>query len=139
MSSQNKEPLLAEAGQITSTKTLELDLRIASDLVLLGPPNVGKSTFISHVSNAKPEIKDYPFTTREPIVAVSKINYSNIKIVELPSVSNKKGPGFKFLKHIYRAKTLCLTVEHNEQLDKQIQNLLECISDYDEKLMDKKF
>ena len=139
VSSQNKEPLLAEAGQIALTKTLELDLRISSDLVLLGPPNVGKSTFISFVSNAKPEIKDYPFTTREPVVAVSKINYSNIKIVELPSVLNKKGPGLKFLKHIYGAKSLCLTVEHNEQLDSQIQNLLECISYYDEKLMDKKF
>ncbi len=139
VSSQNKEPLLAEAGQTTSIKTLELDFRIFSDLLLIGPPNVGKSTFLSVVSNAKPEIKNYPFTTRKPVVAISKINYSNIKILELPAILDKKSLGMNFLKHIYGTKIICLTISVNENVEDQIKKVFDCIEAFDKELMKRNF
>jgi len=139
VSSQNKEPLLAESGQKSKTFTLELDYRIYSDLLLLGPPNAGKSTFLSYFSNAKPEINTYPYTTREPVIAIAKINYSNIKIVELPSVDSGKGLGSNYLKHLYFSKFICLTVEYGENIIAQVDNLINSISSFDETLLSKNF
>ncbi|MBK89659.1 MAG: hypothetical protein CL772_00595 [Chloroflexi bacterium] len=139
VSSQNKEPLLAEAGQHSQIYSLELDYRINSDLLLLGLPNSGKSSFLSSFSNAKPEINTYPYTTREPVIAISKVNYSNIKIIELPSIDNGKGLGANYLKHLYFSKFVCLTVEHGENIIEQIDNLLDSISSFDENLLTKKF
>ena len=139
VSSQNKEPLLAESGQTSQVYSLELDFRIYSDILLLGPPNVGKSTFLSSVSNARPEIKNYPYTTREPIIAIAKINYKNIKIVELPSIDNGKGLGIDYTKHLYAAKLICLTFEYNDSLETQISNLTNYISSSHSSLMSKNF
>ena len=139
VSSQNKEPLLAEGGQTTLITTLELDFRLFSDLLLLGPPNVGKSTFLSAVSNAKPEIKNYPYTTRMPIVAISKINHSSIKMLELPALMGTQALGIKFLKHIYGAKIICLTIAANEDIEDQINGLFNCVESFDKKLLSRNF
>ena len=135
VSSQNKEPLLAEGGQLTPVHTLELDLRISSDLLLLGSPNTGKSTFIRNISNAKPEIKDYPFTTKVPFIAVSKYKYSNITVVELPGIENKKGLGMKYIKHIHSAKLFCFMIDSNQDIKGSFENIIENFSDFDRKLL----
>ena len=134
VTSKNKEPLLAEFGEKAESHTLELDLRLISDVCLLGYPNVGKSTFISLVSNASPEIKNYPFTTKEPVIAINKSNYGNIKIIEIPGISQKKGIGVEYLKHLHGAKILCLTVDATLNIDLQINDLMSTINDYDSDL-----
>ena len=139
VSSQNKEPLLAESGQQSETYTLELDYRINSDLLLLGPPNSGKSSFLSYFSNAKPEINSYPYSTREPVVAIAKVNYSNIKLLELPSIDGGKGLGTDYFKHLYFAKFICFTLEHDHTFFHQIDELINTISSLDDLLLSKRF
>lgn len=133
VSSQNKEPLLAEGGESVPMHTLELDLRISSDLLLLGPPNSGKSTFLTNVSNAKPEIKDYPYTTKFPFIAVCKYKYSNIKIVELPGIENQKGLGMKYIKHIRSAKLFCFIIDSNSAVNDYVMSIIDNFSDFDTK------
>jgi len=133
VSSQNKEPLLAEGGEYVSIHTLELDLRISSDLLLIGPPNSGKSTFLTNVSNAKPEIKNYPYTTKFPFIAVSKYKYSNIKIVELPGIENQKGLGMKYMKHIRSAKLFCFIIDSNSAVNDYVMSIIDNFSDFDTK------
>ena len=100
-------------------------------MLLLGPPNSGKSTFLNNVSNAKPEIKDYPYTTKFPFIAVSKYKYSNIKIVELPGIENQKGLGMKYIKHIRSAKLFCFIIDSNSDVNDCIMSIIDSFSDFD--------
>ena len=119
VSSINQEPLLAESGQLGEKKTLLLNLKFIADLGIIGLPNAGKSSLLSVITQAKPKIANYPFTTIDPNLGVIS-DYKNQKIiVDIPGIiegaSSGYGLGHKFLKHIQRTKFLLHLVDGSEE------------------------
>ncbi|MBM31352.1 MAG: GTPase CgtA [Chloroflexi bacterium] len=106
----NQEPLLAEAGEKGKCLNIKLELRIIADVGLVGSPNVGKSSVVKVLTNAKPKVADYPFTTLEPVIGVIKNQWDTITIAEIPGIidqaSEGKGLGHEFLKHIKRVNLI---------------------------------
>lgn len=109
-SSTRQTPRVAEVGEKGEEKELTLELKLLADVGLIGFPNAGKSTFLSVVTNAKPEIGDYPFTTLTPNLGVADIDGSSLLIADIPGLiegaSQGKGLGDEFLRHIERTAVL---------------------------------
>ncbi len=106
-----RTPRIAEKGKKGDERELILDLKLFADVGLLGFPNVGKSTFISVVSNAKPKIADYPFTTLKPHLGIVKLDSQReMVIADIPGLiegaAEGKGLGDKFLKHLDRTMVI---------------------------------
>ena len=103
-------PVIAEVGEPGDEFEAELELRLLADVGLVGLPNAGKSTFLSVVSNAKPEIADYPFTTLTPNLGVATIDRHDILIADIPGLiegaAEGKGLGHDFLRHVDRTAVL---------------------------------
>lgn len=109
-SSTRQTPRMAELGEQGDTFEAELELRLLADVGLVGFPNAGKSTFLSVVSNARPEIADYAFTTLTPNLGVADIDDSHLLIADIPGLiegaSEGKGLGDAFLRHVQRTAVL---------------------------------
>ncbi len=109
-SSTRQAPIIAEVGEPGEAFEAELELKLLADVGLVGLPNAGKSTFLSVVSNAKPEIADYPFTTITPNLGVATIDKNDILIADIPGLiegaSEGKGLGHAFLRHIDRTAVI---------------------------------
>ena len=112
-SSTHTTPKEAEAGQDGQEGQIVLELQMLADIGLIGYPNVGKSTLLSVLTNAKPTIADYPFTTLEPNLGVIEFTRDgkekqNYLIADIPGViegaSHGKGLGLQFLRHIERCR-----------------------------------
>lgn len=106
---------LAMPGELGEEKELSLDLKLIAEVGLVGFPNAGKSTLITNVSNARPNIAAYPFTTKFPILGVVIRDDTNFVIADIPGLiegsSEGKGLGDKFLRHIERTKILIHVVD----------------------------
>lgn len=108
--STNKTPSFAQKGHVGEELTLRLELRLLADVGLIGLPNAGKSTLLAAISNAKPKIASYPFTTLEPMLGVVNVDFGRFTVADLPGLvegaSEGYGLGFEFLKHIRRCRVL---------------------------------
>ena len=116
-SSTRQAPRVAEIGEQGEQPQLILELKMIADIGLIGLPNAGKSSFLSAVSNARPEIADYPFTTLRPHLGVADIPGRSILIADIPGLikgaSKGKGLGDDFLKHVSRCQILLHLIDIN--------------------------
>ncbi len=114
-SSTNQKPMYAQPGEPETVRVVKLDLKLIADVGLVGFPNVGKSTLISTVSNARPEVANYEFTTLTPKLGQITIDYDSYIMADIPGIiggaSEGKGLGLKFLRHIERTKTLLFMID----------------------------
>lgn len=110
-SSRRQTPRVAEKGAPGDELYVELELKIIAEVGIVGLPNAGKSTFLSRVTSAKPEIADYPFTTIKPNLGVANVSDDrSLLIADIPGLiegaSQGKGLGDEFLRHVERTKVL---------------------------------
>lgn len=114
-SSVRQAPRVAEKGEKGDVKEVQLEMKLVADVGLVGLPNAGKSSFLSVVSNARPEIADYPFTTLTPNLGVADISNQSLLIADIPGLiegaSQGKGLGDTFLRHVSRCQVLLHLVD----------------------------
>ncbi|HLS42011.1 MAG TPA: GTPase ObgE [Paenalcaligenes sp.] len=131
-SSVNRAPRQFTEGKAGDQRRLKLELKVLADVGLLGLPNAGKSTFISTVSNAKPRIADYPFTTLHPNLGVVRTSPAHSFVVaDLPGLisgaSEGAGLGHLFLRHLSRTRLLLHIVDVST-LDPELDPVDEAIT-----------
>jgi len=141
-SSVRQTPRIAEKGEMGETFEAELELKLLADVGLVGFPNAGKSTFLSVVSNAKPEIADYAFTTLTPNLGVADIDSTSLLIADIPGLiegaSEGKGLGTAFLRHIERTAVLMHLVDaYSDDVALAYKTIREELKNYNLDLVDR--
>ena len=141
-SSVRQTPKIAELGNPGEAFDAELELKLIADVGLIGFPNAGKSTFLSVVSNATPEIADYPFTTLTPNLGVAKVDNTSILIADIPGLiegaSEGKGLGDEFLRHVERTKVLLHLVDvYSEDAGKAYKDIRKELENYSVELAER--
>ena len=142
-SATRQTPRFAQPGEEGVEGWVTLELKVLADVGLVGFPNAGKSTFISVVSNARPKIANYPFTTLKPNLGMVpyRDNYSFV-VADIPGIiegaSEGKGLGLRFLRHIERNSVLMFIVPaDSEDILKEYRILLHELQQYNPELLDK--
>ena len=141
-SSTNRAPRHANPGLPGVERTLWLRLKLIADAGLLGLPNAGKSTFLSKVSNARPKIADYPFTTLHPNLGVVGIDGKEFVMADIPGLiegaSEGRGIGDRFLGHVERSAVLLHLVDGtSEDVAGDARTILTELAKYSPDLADK--
>lgn len=139
-SSKNTAPDFSEKGLPGQSSELRLELKLVADVGIIGLPNAGKSSLIRKLSNAKPKVANYPFTTLEPSLGVCSSFDHHFVLEDIPGLivdaHKGLGLGFRFLRHIERTKILChmIDVSNNNYLDNYL-NIKNELAQYNEKLI----
>jgi len=140
----NQSPRYAQPGESGIEEWLILELKVLADVGMVGFPNAGKSTLLSVISAAKPEIADYPFTTLVPNLGVVKYrDYKSFVVADIPGLiegaSEGKGLGHRFLRHIERNSILLFMIPaDSNSIKDDFDILLEELKKYNPELLDKK-
>ncbi len=142
-SSTNRAPARANPGQPGIERTLWLRLKLIADAGLVGLPNAGKSTFLAAVSNARPKIADYPFTTLVPNLGVVGIDGHEFVMADIPGLiegaSEGRGLGMQFLAHVERCKVLLHLVDGTSStITKDYRTIVNELEAYSDILGDKR-
>jgi GTP-binding protein len=146
-SSTNRAPRQKTDGKEGERRELKLELKVLADVGLLGMPNAGKSTFITAVSNARPKIADYPFTTLHPNLGVVRVSHEkSFVIADIPGLiegaAEGAGLGHQFLRHLQRTRLLLHIVDlapFDDSVDpvKEAKAIARELKKYDASLFDK--
>ena len=142
-SSTNQTPRYAQPGIPSKEGWFILELKVLADVGLVGLPNAGKSTLLSVVSAAKPEIANYPFTTLVPNLGiVSYRDHKSFIMADIPGIiegaAEGKGLGLRFLRHIERNSTLLFMIPaDSDNIKKEYETLLGELEKYNPELLDK--
>ena len=142
-SSTNQTPRFAQPGEPLQEKTVILELKVLADVGLVGFPNAGKSTLLSVVSAAKPEIANYPFTTLEPNLGiVSYRDHRSFVMADIPGIiegaHEGRGLGLRFLRHIERNSVLLFMIPTDSpDIHQEYKILLNELELYNPELLDK--
>ncbi|PRD56337.1 GTPase ObgE [Sphingobacterium gobiense] len=143
-SATQQTPRFAQSGMPGQEQWIILELKVLADVGLVGFPNAGKSTLLSVVSAAKPEVADYPFTTLVPNLGI--VGYRDNRsfvMADIPGIiegaSQGKGLGHRFLRHIERNSVLLFMIpaDTDRSIDEEYQILLRELTAYNPELMDK--
>ena len=153
LSNKRRAPAFAEQGEHGEERWLNLELKLQADVAIIGYPNVGKSTLIARVSAARPKIADYPFTTLVPNLGVVRVgqragrpeDVTEFVMADIPGLiegaAGGKGLGHDFLRHVERARVLCVLVDLAETAlaspDEQQRVLLRELGEYQADLLDR--
>lgn len=139
----NQTPRFAQPGEEGKEVWIVLELKLLADVGLVGFPNAGKSTLLSVLSAAKPEIADYPFTTLTPnLGVVSYRDFKSFVMADIPGIiagaAEGKGLGIRFLRHIERNAILLFVVSADSpDINKEYEILLGELKQYNPELLDK--
>lgn len=138
-SSTRQAPKIAELGEPGDQFEAELELKLLADVGLVGFPNAGKSTFLSVVSNAHPEIADYAFTTLTPNLGVADIDDGSLLIADIPGLiegaSQGKGLGDAFLRHVERTSVLLHLIDaYSNDVSSDYETIRKELADYSPEL-----
>jgi len=136
-------PRFAEPGQKGEERRLRLELKVLADVGIIGYPNVGKSTFLSRISRARPKIAPYPFTTLVPELGVVRLGEEELVFADIPGLiegaHKGAGLGSQFLRHVERTKLLLHIIDASDQGDplKRYEQIRQELGLYDPKLLEK--
>ena len=142
-SATNQAPRYAQPGEPAQEMTVILELKLLADVGLVGFPNAGKSTLVSALSNAKPKIANYPFTTMEPSLGI--VGYRDQKsfvMADIPGIiegaAEGKGLGLRFLRHIERNSLLLFMVPGDtDDIRREYEILINELRQFNPELLDK--
>jgi GTP-binding protein len=135
-SSTRQAPRIAEKGEPGDSLEAIFELKMIADVGIIGLPNAGKSTLLSVISNAKPEIADYPFTTLRPNLGVVDIDKNrSLLFADIPGLiegaSQGKGLGDEFLRHTERTSVLLHLIDaYNDDIKSAYQTIIKELADY---------
>lgn len=147
-SSINQAPRKTTKGTHGDIRKINMELQVLADVGLVGLPNAGKSTFLSHISQARPKVANYPFTTLYPELGVVSIDYERSYVVaDIPGLiegaSEGIGLGHQFLRHVRRTRILLHIVDiapvddNEEAIVKEFHDIENELKTFDETLLDK--
>ncbi len=141
-SSTNQAPRKAESGGKGKHIVVELELKLISDVGLVGFPNAGKSTLLSALSGAKPKIAHYPFTTLQPNLGVVQFDdFRSFVMADIPGIIEEahegKGLGIQFLRHIERNNLLLFVISSQADIQYEYEALLNELKEYRKDLLEK--
>ena len=153
LSNSRRAPAFAEQGELGQENWFNLELKLQADVALIGFPNVGKSTLIARVSAARPKIADYPFTTLVPNLGVVRVgeragrpsDATEFVMADIPGLiegaAEGRGLGHDFLRHVERARVLCVLLDLSEFApsppQEQLEILLRELGDYQADLLER--
>ncbi len=139
VSSRRQTPRFAEKGEPGEVLQVNLELKMIADVGLVGMPNAGKSTLLARISNAKPEIADYPFTTLVPNLGVVDVDDTSVLFADIPGLiegaADGKGLGHAFLRHVERTAVILHMIDaYQDELVSTYQAIRAELEAYDKKL-----